>query len=91
MADPASFTVSTARSVPGSRPASTAGSARPSGVVTVMSSSALTVWSAVTMTPGRQWMPVDGSRRRACTVTMAGAVRSTAPARSFESESSVSI
>ena len=60
-------------------------------VVTVMSSSALTVWSAVTMTPGRQWMPVDGSRRRACTVTMAGAVRSTAPARSFESESSVSI
>src|SRR5690348_7267394 len=81
----------TARSVPGSRPTRVAGWLRPSGVSTVRPSSARTVCSAVTTMPGRQWMPVDGSRRRAWTATIDGAMRSTAPASSFESESNASM
>src|SRR5258705_530023 len=86
-----SATRSTARSEPGSRPTRAAGRERPSAASTVMPSSIRTVWSAVTTMPARQWIPVDGRRRRACTATMDGAARSTAPARSFESASRASI
>src|SRR5258706_2470015 len=81
--------LSTARSVPGSRPLSWAGMRRPSGSVTVMFSSRRTVASVVTTTPSRQWTPVDGSRGRAWTETTDLAPRSTASASWSEKVESV--
>src|SRR6266571_1857981 len=81
--------LSTARSVPVSRPFSWAGMRRPSGSVTVMFSSRWTVASVVTMTPSRQWTPLDGSRGRAWTETTDLAPRSTASASWSEKVESV--
>ncbi len=50
---------STATSVEGSRPASVAATWRPPGKVTLMSSSRSKTSSAVTITPERQWMPLE--------------------------------
>jgi hypothetical protein len=46
----------------GSRPASEAAIFRPPGSVTVSSSSRSSTSSAVTITPGRQWIPLDDQR-----------------------------
>ena len=51
-----------ATSVLGSRPASEAGTFRLPGSVTVSSSSRSSASSAVTITPGRQWMPLEDQR-----------------------------
>ncbi len=61
----------------------------PSGAPMVISSSCFTVCSAVTITPSRQWTPLEGSRGRAWTVTTERPARSTAPASSFESATNV--
>src|ERR1022692_246544 len=74
----------TARSVPGSVPASAAGTVAPSGRVTVISSSRRTVCSAVTIAPGRQNTPLDENRGRACTATTLRPASSTAVAISLE-------
>src|SRR5262245_26714074 len=81
---PGASTLSTATSIVGSRPATRAASARPSGPVILTPSSTGTVWSAVTTSPGRQCTPVDPSRARPATLKTARPARSTAAARSFE-------
>ena len=78
----------TAMSVPGSVPASVAGTFVPSGRVTVISSSRRMVCSAVTMTPGRQKTPLEENRGRACTATTLRAACATAAAISLESAAS---
>ena len=59
---PSGWKRSTATSVVGSRPASEALATRPPGSVSLMFSSRSKTSSAVTMTPERQWMPLEGHR-----------------------------
>ena len=84
-ASPSAATRSTATSVDGSRPASVAVTWRPPGNVTAMSLSCSSISSAVTMTPGRQWMPLMVPRPPWATATTALAVRSTTSATAVES------